>query len=165
MDSVAVVLEMVRLGLLEIRPNGEIWKSVIRDRGGHLKPITPRRAEVRLKSGYLGVKVEWQGKSYLALAHRVVWSHLRGPIPEAMTINHRNGVKTENTPENMELLTQGANNLHAYQTGLKQPAIRPILAEIAPEAKRLRAEGKTFAEIGRLLGVAQTTAFNAVNLK
>lgn len=51
-------------------------------------------------------------------AHRMIWQHVHGPIPDGMEINHKNGIKTDNRIENLELVTRSENALHASRTGL-----------------------------------------------
>lgn len=162
MQALEAIREVIRLGCLEVRPNGQIWKLAIRDRGGNVKAITPKRAENTLKSGYLGLKVEWMGKQYLALAHRVVWEVLHGAIPESRDVNHIDGDKTNNRPSNLELATRSQNIHHAYRTGLRTTT--DAASEVSAKAKELRAKGMSYARIGKELGVSQTTAFRAVSL-
>lgn len=63
------------------------------------------------KGGYRGVKFQRQ---YYAI-HRLVWIYHHGPIPDGMTINHRNEVKDDNRIENLELLTSRDNQLYSTQ--------------------------------------------------
>ena len=51
-------------------------------------------------------------------AHRMIWQYVHGPIPEGMEINHKNGIKTDNRIENLELVTRSENALHASKLGL-----------------------------------------------
>lgn len=53
-------------------------------------------------------------------AHRMIWQHVNGQIPDGMEINHKNGIKTDNRIENLELVTKSENALHAYKTGLSK---------------------------------------------
>ena len=163
MTAIEAIRELIALGVLEIREAGEIWKLARMDSHGHITPSAPRRCEVRLKSGYWGIKVERRGRTYLALSHRVIWTVLRGPIAPGMTINHLNGVKSDNELANLELVTMGANHRHAYRTGLRNrpsnmPA--PIAPEILERAKELRAQGRSFGSIAKELGISLTKVFN-----
>lgn len=58
-------------------------------------------------------------------AHRVVWEAMHGPIPAGLTINHVDGVKTNNRPDNLELATPSEQIAHAWRTGLRTEPRRP----------------------------------------
>ena len=75
-------------------------------------PCTPRRAENPTGSGYLQVRVMIGYSRAHALAHRLVWRHFNGPIPAGQTINHKNGNRSDNRPENLELATTSEQALH-----------------------------------------------------
>ena len=69
------------------------------------------------KSGdYLTVALYKDGQRKTYLAHRLVWSAFNGPIPERMTVNHINEDKTDNRLENLNLMTQAANNAWGTRT-------------------------------------------------
>jgi hypothetical protein len=46
-------------------------------------------------------------------AHRIVWEMLNGKIPEGMVIDHINGIKSDNAPDNLRLATYSQNNANA----------------------------------------------------
>lgn len=52
-------------------------------------------------------------------AHRLVWEALHGPIDAGKSINHRDGVKTNNRPDNLEQATPSEQIRHAYAIGLR----------------------------------------------
>lgn len=57
------------------------------------------------------------GKRINASAHRLVWHYFYGPIPDGMCLNHKNGIKGDNRPENLELTTYSENIKHAHRIG------------------------------------------------
>lgn len=72
-------------------------------------------------SGYLQIDARPQCGRMIS-AHRMVWEAMNGAIPVGMEINHRNGIKTDNRPDNLELVTHAENIQHAYANGLKSNA-------------------------------------------
>lgn len=66
--------------------------------------------------------------------HRVIAELFLGG-PEKETVNHKNGIKTDNRAENLEWATQRENNAHAVKTGLSKQRVKPV--------KRL-SDGMTF---------------------
>jgi hypothetical protein len=63
-----------------------------------------------------------KGKAKTMLAHRLVWMlHNRKRIPKDILINHINGIKFHNNPDNLELSTHSENNAHAFALGLNVP--------------------------------------------
>lgn len=164
MEAMRVALRLVAEGVIQVRPDGTIWKL----KNINSMPLpAPRRLETKVKAGYLAVRINAGSRAYMLSAHRLVWTALRGPIPEGWTINHLDGVKTNNHPDNLEAVTQSDNNRHAYRTLNRKPPPQipqPKAPLIKNEAKALRAQGMTFEQIAAALQVSQTTAFRAVNL-
>ena len=108
----------VEMGELTIDSEGRIWRLAARranrwGSGTVSIPCAPRRAEGG--ATYLTVRVMIEGKRVTALAHRLVWRHFRGPIPEGLTINHKDGIKSRNQPDNLELATHSEQMLHAVR--------------------------------------------------
>lgn len=160
MDAMKAALLLIERGVIEVRPDGTIWKL----RNENRIPFSgPRRLETTTKRGYLAIRFYVDGKPYMLAAHRLVWTVLRGPIPEGMDLNHIDGNKINNDPTNIEPVTRGANHEHAYRTGLRK--VTDVPAAIADKAKVLRAQGISYSKIGEALGVSQTTAFRATRVK
>jgi hypothetical protein len=63
--------------------------------------------------------------------HRLVYEHFIGPIPDGMTVNHRNGNKLDNRACNLELATQSEQMHHAYRTGLQKRACGEARGKVA----------------------------------
>lgn len=116
------VAAAVTSGELSIDSGGRVWRHAARRANrwaGATRsiPCAPRRAEKSTPLGYLMVRVMVDGTRHCALAHRLVWHVMRGPIPEGLTINHRNGDRADNRPENLELATYSEQMKDAIRRG------------------------------------------------
>lgn len=67
------------------------------------------------KDGYQEFCARKDGVKKYIKVHRAVYEAFVGPIPEGHVINHRNNVKTNNHPTNLETMTVGENNRHAKE--------------------------------------------------
>lgn len=69
-------------------------------------------------------------------AHRLVYEAFVGLIPEGMQINHKNGIKDDNRPENLEVVTASENKMHSINV-LGRPIPKPysMPGETNPKAK------------------------------
>lgn len=113
------------------------------------------------------VKISLGRKGPRCYVHRLVADAFCGPQPSVKhEVNHRNGDTRDNRAENLEWVTRGENNLHAYRHLGKQ-AIVPLgegqwnhkLTEAAVrEIRQLWATGQyTQPQLGRQYQVRQST--------
>ena len=66
-------------------------------------------------AGYRGVHLSKDNVQVQAGVHRLVWAAFNGPIPAKMWINHKSGIKTDNSLGNLELSTPSENQKHSYE--------------------------------------------------
>ena len=143
------LIAMVESGEFEIDSLGRIWRlkrrSGTRDGGVTTYSMKRHRAEYRVGQGYLLIKARLGGKYISTLAQRLVWQHFFGEIPDGLLINHKNGIKDDNRPENLEVVTNSEDKKHAYRLGLIPSGERHHLAKFSDnqvvEIRRLYASG------------------------
>lgn len=144
---------------IEIDDMGRIWR--VADRHGRIL-ATPVLADRAAASGYRNIRAMADGKRMTALSHRVVWLAINGPIPPGLTINHKNGCKSDNAPSNLELATDSDQMQHAtrvlkrgkaaHQNGERNPYAKLTDAQ-AQEIREARATGLTCSAIAARYGV------------
>lgn len=66
--------------------------------------------------GYVRVQLSPpRGKGRLYPVHRLVLAAFVGPMPDGMTVNHKNGIKHDNRVENLEYMTIADNLRHSFR--------------------------------------------------
>lgn len=98
--------------------------------------------------GYRAVAVLCGEKIRRSLAHRMIWRHFNGPIPEGMTINHKNGDRSDNRLENIELATMKDQAHHAFYI-LGRKMRRKLTFAMVHEIRQRMAAGHTVGSIAR----------------
>lgn len=74
------------------------------------------------KDGYIHVRLAKNGAVKEFLLNRLVAQLFIGPAPKGHeTVNHINGIKTDNHVENLEWASRSEQMYHAYKHGLKLP--------------------------------------------
>lgn len=114
------------------------------------------------KKGYPEVRLRKNG-THTRLVHKLVASAFLVKTEGCTQINHINGVKTDNSFENLEWVTQSQNQLHAYKLGLQPSRAgegngRAILTdEKVTNIKELYNSGKPAREVSEILGISLYT--------
>ena len=160
MDKERVFLLATSRGEFEIDSTGRIWRIAkrhgkgVRLGGGYAKgstvsPCKRVRGEYRTRQGYLLVAITVRGRKTVTGAHRIIWAMSNGPIPKGLTINHKNGIKDDNRPSNLETATYSEQRRHALDVlkvkrhrpkGSKHPKTKLSEADVL-EIRRMRKEG------------------------
>lgn len=94
--------------------------------------------------------------------HKIVAETFLGPRPTPKhEINHKSGVKSDNSVDNLEWTTSSENKKHAYRTGLRMRTYgetnpNSILNDDGVRAVRLMLKsGMSVREVAERLGVSQ----------
>lgn len=165
------VYKLVRSGELTIDALGRIWRVAKRsgDRwtgGTRTTPCDPVRAEQATPEGYLQVRALIDGKRHYAAAARLVWLHFNGPVPQGLTVNHKNGKKPDNRPANLELATYSEQRLHAVKVlgakawdrrGSKHPKTDLTEAQVIA-MRQARAAGAMVKSLAAQYGISPNAA-------
>jgi len=107
-------------GIYQISNTGKV-KSLQREKwNGNGYQAIPERIlkEVIINTGYNSVSLWKNGKGKAHLVHRLIGKHFLDTYTESLDINHIDGIKTNNTLDNLEVCTRKENINHAFRIGL-----------------------------------------------
>ena len=88
------------------------------------------KVAVNKKYGYRMADLYMNGKRSLCKVGKLVALAFLGPCPSGKEVNHKNGIKTEDKPENLEYITHSENIQHAYDLGL--------ISKVRPKRKKIK---------------------------
>ncbi|MBM7132744.1 MULTISPECIES: NUMOD4 domain-containing protein [Staphylococcus] len=107
-------------GLYEISNLGRV-KSLPKMSGSCMRKEKILNSKNRLtKDGYARVNLHREGKGKDFRVCRLVATHFIDNPDNKSTVNHINGIKTDDRVENLEWATSNENMKHAYDTQLKK---------------------------------------------
>lgn len=127
---------------------------------GKLYFSTGKLANARHKTGYLQIGVTVDGKRYVAYQHRVLFAYYHGidSLSEELEVNHKNGDKTDNKEDNLELVTSSVNQKHKHTMhtdickGSKN-GMSKLTEETVREIKKMLSQGMRNVDIAKIFGL------------
>lgn len=119
----------------------EIWKPLYNFGRYQISNLgRVRRTEIRKLSvgstGYTKLHLSQDNKQRSIAVHRAVWETFNDRIPPDRMINHKNGIKTDNRVENLELVTNRENIEHYKQNLLTYRGARVRTAKLTEKDVR-----------------------------
>lgn len=166
-----IIEQLLRDPNFEVRPDGTIWTLWSDDR----HPVVTfawRRAEIIDTQGYLRIWYRYgegtrdNRKRRLLRAHRIVAAKKFGELEPGLVINHKDGDKKNNHPDNLEEITFEENTQHAF-AALGQSPIKNfrLSLEIAREIRALKEQGWLHSEIALKFDISKGHVSEIVNNK
>lgn len=121
--------------------------------------------------GYKQVELFRNGIGKTILLHRIIAKEFVCGYKKNLFINHIDGNKTNNLPENLEWVTLAENNTHAWKTGLrKEFGENSNLSRLKKEqVMNIRKEyvpyHGSYADLGRKYGITPEHVSNIIRKK
>ena len=132
--------------------------------GGKGRRAVPRNlAPIKDKDGYLKVTLHLGGldKRREGRVHQLIAEAFIGPRPLGFVVNHKNGIKDDNRPCNLEWASTYDNEAHAVANGLKVRGNRQHASKLTEGKVRniriLLQNGMRQADIARRFSLCQAT--------
>lgn len=145
----------------DVRIDGTVWTVVCRTGKVSVTGQWRQLPFLVSDSGHLSIKYQ---RKHLFI-HRVIHRKFNGGLREDYAVNHIDGVKTNNTPSNLELITHSENMFHCWRV-LGHIPMKPRKKINQETAERMRAEyraGATNRQLREKYGLAKATVSYLVN--
>lgn len=102
--ALAVAVQLVRQGVLEVDSDGQIRRRKRADGAGGFSELRyPLRLRNVSKDGYLTMTVDLGDKRCTVFQHHLVYVCSHGPLPPGARVEHVDGNKLNNHPSNLRV--------------------------------------------------------------
>lgn len=143
----------------QIESDGTVKKRIRKKDPKFKKPIFKKVGYLK-DTGY--IVICYQNK-HLKL-HRIIWAKFGGSLSSKLVINHKDGVKTNNSIDNLEMVTQSDNVKHAFKfLKIKQPRAKFSWNQVEDIRKNYGSEEYTRKKLSERYQVSGSTIDRIVN--
>ena len=140
-------LDLLESGELQAMPDGTVYR---RSTNRYLRGSKGRYRKFEYRDS--------EGRTRYTSVHRIIALAEHGPLPEGHTVNHIDGDRENNRPENLEVGPHSENIKHSFAMGLQPPipkGEKHWLAKLTDEqVGMIRSSTKGCRALGRELGVS-----------
>lgn len=119
-------------------------------------------------NGYYHVVLCVNGKMRARPVHRIVAFAFHGKCPDGMEVNHKNGIKSDNSSANLEYCTASENTRHAFRHGLidqkgeKNARAKLNWEKVRSIRDRYTTDGCSQQSLGNEYGVCQSVVSSII---
>lgn len=149
--------------------NIEEFVRMLKNRGyyigedNHIRTNKGNMASKLMRNGYFMTSAQYNKKFYYFMEHRVIYTWIKGPIPDGLVINHKDYNKTNNSIDNLEAITQKENSEYS------RCHFNPCRGEKSPKSILTNEEAEAIKTVCNLYGfskikIAELFNINRVNV-
>lgn len=165
-----LIRELLLNPLFKVTQDGEVFTRINTNGIGVMDNNEWRRCDIASGDGYRVVNLSVQNKGRRQKkrlrVHRIVYQAFVGELDHKKVVNHKDGNKSNNRPDNLELIEGVENTRHALDELGHDPIRNTVISfDIAEEIRAMSAAGITYKEISAKYNISKGHISDIVNRK
>lgn len=150
--------------LYDVRIDGSIWTR--RMVTGHICDVWRECAiQINKNRGYKEFTFGTKHIRHVLQVHRIMYRKFKGPLERDLVINHIDEDPLNNSPENLELVTQSQNLEHRFRNKPGVSGNRKLTDAEVLEIRELQKAGWTNRKLREYFGTSKGNISDIVNFK